>query len=325
MWSNTFRVNLGGSLRGDVLVGRTKVYIVCPRVRTGGPENQHHLCDYLNVLGAEAYIYYQPNEDRDYDLLYPEFTNARVCEQIEDSTDTVIVIPEICRIRDFRNSFPNSTIAVHWLSYTNAALFGSLRANIVDEANAIHLFQSYYEYVMVRPHLSWGTWWFFVTDCISDEYLALDPRAYIPGKQDMLCFNGNKDKITQNICGFAGITCTAISGMPKAEVMEVLQRSKVYVDMGYHPGKDRLPREAAMHGCVVVTNMSGSAAYIEDVPIEEKVRFESDLYGLIPKIFAGYEHYFTRQQTYRDVIRGEKEIFRENVEGFWREISTRPS
>lgn len=302
-------------------MGASRVFIVCPRHRTGGTELLHQLCSALNAIGADAAMYYLPNPDGDHSVLYPEFAAIKVSDHVEDTRGTVVVIPEIARITEFRQAYPQSNIAVYWLSHTNAALMGMLRDNLEVESQAIHLFQSYYEYAMVRPFLSWQTWWYFLTDHINDDYLALDPESFIGGKQDVICYNANKDMITRSICESRGIPYIRMKGMSREQVDETLRTCKIYVDNGYHPGKDRMPREAAMHGCVVITNKSGSAAYWEDVPIEEKVTLERELYDLIPDVFANYRHYFDKQAHYREVIRSEKEAFRINVENFWRAIS----
>jgi len=42
---------------------------------------------------------------------------------------------------------------------------------------------------------------------------------------------------------------------------------KLYVDFGKHPGKDRMPREAAVHGCCIITGRRGAAGNPFDIPI----------------------------------------------------------
>ena len=37
------------------------------------------------------------------------------------------------------------------------------------------------------------------------------------------------------------------------------------VDLGHHPGKDRLPREAALAGCVTVVGRAGAAVFADEV------------------------------------------------------------
>ena len=302
-------------------VAINKVFFVCPRVLTGGPLNIHQVCTHLNAIGAAAQIVYHPNPEGDHTPLYSGFPHLKIAERLEDGVGNLIVIPETYTIGNAREHFPNCTIALWWLSYVNAALSGALTDNIAHHAEAIHLFQSYYAYAMVRPHLSWDTWWFFLTDHLQEAHLELNPQDFVAGKRDIVCFNGNKDNITEHLCKKANIDCIPIKGMTRSQMMETLQKCKVYVDNSFHPGKDRLPREAAMNGCVVITNKSGSAAYFEDVPIEEKVALELDLYELIPTVFADYGYYFDKQESYREAIRSEMMVFAINAENFWRRIT----
>lgn len=53
-----------------------------------------------------------------------------------------------------------------------------------------------------------------------------------------------------------------------------MSKSKVYIDFGNHPGKDRIPREAAISGCIVITGKRGAAAFAEDVCIPETYKFD---------------------------------------------------
>lgn len=293
-----------------------KIYIVCPRFKTGGPENMHQLCDYLNTLGEEAYMYYYPNPENNLQPLYPEFKNIRVCSQIEDLSNNIVIVPEIYRIKEIRQSIQKAVLAIWWLSYTNACLFGVLQDNLYTDPYIIHLFHSYYEYAMVRPHLQPTTRWFFITDYIHDEFLQLNPDHYQERKQNYVCFNGNKDKITPYICQIANIPHISITNMSREQVFTTLQQCKLYVDNGFHPGKDHLPREAAMNGCVVITNKCGSAAYMEDVPIDEKITLENELFEMIPRILNDYQQYYLKQQSYRQFIKNEKHIFETNVKTF---------
>jgi len=68
--------------------------------------------------------------------------------------------------------------------------------------------------------------------------------------------------------------------MSRDEIMSTLSASKIYLDLGTHPGMDRFPREAGLLGCVVMTNLRGSAGNDIDVPINRELfKFDDDKVG----------------------------------------------
>jgi len=110
-----------------------------------------------------------------------------------------------------------------------------------------------------------------------------------------------------------------IINMTRKEVIETLQRAKVYMDFGNHPGKDRLPRESAILGCCVITGKRGSARYFEDVPIPEQYKFE-DKEESIPTIverirdcLENFEERYKDFDYFRQVIREEPKKFLEDL------------
>ena len=60
--------------------------------------------------------------------------------------------------------------------------------------------------------------------------------------------------------------------MTEREVEDCLSQAKVYIDFGGHPGKDRIPREAALCGCCVVTGRRGAAGNDVEVPINQSYK-----------------------------------------------------
>jgi hypothetical protein len=103
------------------------------------------------------------------------------------------------------------------------------------------------------------------------------------------------------------------------EVKELLSVAKIYIDFGCHPGKDRIPREAAMLGCCVVTGLEGSARFNEDlpIPIEYKfVRDASEVPNIVAKlrfILANYESCKLNFTQYQEFIMHEQYLFVESV------------
>ena len=91
--------------------------------------------------------------------------------------------------------------------------------------------------------------------------------------------------------------------------------SKVYVDFGTHPGKDRFPREAAISGCCILTDKKGSAKFSRDVPISNEYKFEdedkniSKIRNKINFCLTNYDEAIDQFESYRKYILSEKKSF----------------
>ena len=57
----------------------------------------------------------------------------------------------------------------------------------------------------------------------------------------------------------ADVDFVPIRDMNKAQVRDALFGARLYIDFGHHPGKDRVPREAAVAGAVVLLREAGAA------------------------------------------------------------------
>lgn len=80
---------------------------------------------------------------------------------------------------------------------------------------------------------------------------------------------------------------------------------------------DRLPREAALCGCIIITNRTGAAAFDEDIPIpgryrisggdSEKTKFDVDkVFDLLQGAINDYDTLCHNFDTYRSWIGGQK-------------------
>ena len=46
-----------------------------------------------------------------------------------------------------------------------------------------------------------------------------------------------------------------LSGFNSKQIINIYNKTKVYLDFGYHPGKDRMPREAALfNNCIIINS-----------------------------------------------------------------------
>jgi hypothetical protein len=98
--------------------------------------------------------------------------------------------------------------------------------------------------------------------------------------------------------------------------------SKLYVDFGHHPGKDRMPREAARAGCCILTSRTGAANFEEDVPIPGDCKFQTTdkavprIASAIRDMLSNFDVQTKRFERYRQAIAVEKTVFENEVRAF---------
>lgn len=99
-----------------------------------------------------------------------------------------------------------------------------------------------------------------------------------------------------------------IHNMTGIQVRELMVKAKVYVDFGFFPGPERLPREAAFSYCNIVTSNVGSAKNDSDVPIPEKYKFYPSkknamkIANLMVDMLINYNTYVNQYDTYREKV-----------------------
>ena len=189
-----------------------------------------------------------------------------------------------------------------------------------------HLVQSYYAMQHLKEKGIPTTKLFYLSDYLNKEFLQ--EKVDLCLKDDIVVFNPKKGfHFTKKIIECApDIRFVPLINMTRQEVIETLRRAKVYIDFGNHPGKDRIPREAAILGCCVITGKRGSAKYFEDVPIPEEYKFE-DREENIPKIvskikdcLSNFKVRYKDFDSYRQVIRKEPEKFMDDLKKIFTKV-----
>lgn len=319
----------------------SKIYIVCPsNKKTGGTELLHQLCRVLVDNKCNALIsYYLEGKDASKTNPTPEAFRKYIdkynfVEEIEDSHHNIIVLPEVC-IGKHRKYKKIQKIA-WWLSVDNYyAMVGKIsrlkkygflsfckhimlndyiRTDDMFKFD-LHLYQSRFAYQFLIGSNVDKDKTAYLSDYVNDIYIKEFSRD---GRKDIVVYNPKKGfEFTSKIIEFAKyIKFIPLINMTNEQVLDLLNNAKVYIDFGNHPGKDRIPREAAMSGCCVITNRRGSAKYYEDVRIPDSYKFDdneaniSDVVNTIKKCFADYETIINDFEEYREMITQEKEKFK---------------
>ena len=158
---------------------------------------------------------------------------------------------------------------------------------------------------------------YYVNIRFIEESYALNLNS----KKNIVAYNPKKGYLfTKKIIEFADdIVFVPIENMTREEVINLLKEVKVYIDFGHFPGPERIPKEAAILGCCVITGKRGCAGFYEDVPIPNEYKFE-DREENIPKIidkikdcFENYEERYKDFEYYREVIKNGPQKFIEDL------------
>ena len=301
---------------------------------SGGPELVHQLCDALRSLDHNAYIAYYAKNGIISGIQTPDvYTkyNISILSDMEllKKEDTLLIIPE--QGIPLYLHYPNCQKCIWWLSIDNYLYLYKKEIdssanhdpdifNLRKDLNLYHLVQSEYarHYLLETMHIS-AQCIDYLSDYLNSTFFGT--KIPVQFKQNFIAFNPKKGfhDLKPLIDATPQFTWMPIINMKPSDVRNLLNLPKVYIDFGNHPGKDRIPREAAVSGCCVITNKKGSAAFTEDVPIPEKYKFETpansmeNIIYLIEDIFANYENHYRNFDAYCEKIRAEESRFIHDV------------
>jgi hypothetical protein len=327
-----------------------QVLLLCPEVKTGGPEALHQLGHQIARHGGTArMVYYAPFSriEVDGDILRchaeaspmpAHFTqyHPQVLAETRLTRDTLVVFPEpLSRMAaEARGGYQR---ALWWLSLDNAL---PQNPELTDEASAralfadpdlIHFHQSDYAMRFLRDH--GAAQYFPLTDYTDPQFVhrshVASENPPITERRDVVCFFPNKggDLAARFLDGIGllrhPIEVVPIRDMTKAQVRDTLFGARLYLDFGHHPGKDRVPREAAIAGAVVLLHDTGAARCFPDHPLPGDYKFtEADietgaLHRRVDAILDDPAAHVAAQRVYRQAILLERERFDLDVRGFF--------
>ena len=285
------------------------VYIYCPAASyTGGPTLAHQLCYSLNKIGLKAFMWYDCNFIKKFYIdpvhdSYKHFENLYVTKTPRDSKDIVIVALE-SNVAILRN-FNLAKRFIWWMSVDNFFLnmgntldriknrFGlyhpsvdyckkyefNQEYSVYKEKDIIHLVQSEYARLFLLNREINVDCIIDLGDYLEDEILEIHKDLSLVRSDSTVLYNPKKGfEFTSKLIEAAPhLEWLPLINMSKKEIIEKLKNSKLYIDFGNHPGKDRFPREAVICGCCVITGKQGSAYNDIDIPIPSKYKFADNL------------------------------------------------
>tara|TARA_B100001057_G_scaffold71237_1_gene65408 strand:- start:2064 stop:3146 length:1083 start_codon:yes stop_codon:yes gene_type:complete len=131
-------------------------------------------------------------------------------------------------------------------------------------------------------------------------------------KSDLICYSSKSNNFIEKLKNFTNFKMIKLSGFNDKQLINIYKKTKVYIDFGFHPGKDRMPREAALFNNCIITNRKGSANNHYDIPINTKYKITEKKSNLkkikitIQKIFLNHKKELMNFKNYRKKIMNEK-------------------
>lgn len=316
------------------------IYILAPaHFATGGPELLHQLGSRLRQAGLDARMYYFPTDHPD--PIHPNYIEYQLPfeREVVNAKAHWLIVPEI--FTHVLLSFDKIQKAVWWLSvdnyfwhlpgwrFLNYAQFrgwGSQnywgfdrRLRKVD----LHLVQSAYAATVLQKHGI--TQSEFLSDYLHRSFLEIQTNA--SQKKPWVAYNPKKGKhFTQKlIAHMPDVTFVRLEQMSRTDMVEALQQCQLYIDFGQHPGKDRIPREAAVLGCCVLVNRKGAAGNANDLPFDNAYKLAENIpqvAQMIRFILDDYDTHVKRFEHFVAEIMQQEQRFDAEVQGLLKRLSS---
>ncbi|MEJ6023160.1 hypothetical protein [Ramlibacter sp. PS4R-6] len=318
-----------------------RVLVVCPgNAMTAGPEALHQLVGEMNRLGQPAAIVYHPF-DREFETPAPYRQHGAPVARYAQEAGTLVVFPEIFTTLALRAAPADA--AIWWMSVNNftGERYGNAWRDRLRYWKYVAKGRAPLGGVKALTHLR-----HFAQSDYAREFLAAqgvtgeplrDPipvytePAYVARLPSLLAGAKRADRILFNPTKGAPITARLMAaypewefkplrGLDRTQLADAFLGAKLYIDFGHHPGKDRLPREAALHGCCVITARHGSAANDVDVPIPARFKLDVKAPDFVQRfgaaageVMAKFDACSAELARYRKVIAEEPDTFRQDI------------
>lgn len=291
------------------------VLAVCPsKLATGGTESIHKFVNELNKQdGIEAVILYAGDtadpQPKEYECYHCDYIT-----QLPDGYKGVIIFPEIWGDAVISPQHKDCIKVINWAGWDvyKWNVPKKIRWSFLKDESVIHLAQS--EYAMAELE-NIGLEPMKLSDVLADDFFEPYEEEE---RNDVILYNPAKmTDFYRKVIKASPFDCRPIMGLSRSGVIDLMRHAKLYIDFGAFSGRERLPREAAMCGCCVLTSKTGAAAYFRDVAIHDEYKFDdTQLDDVIDAMKDVIENYWLHRpffNVYRSFIKQDRESFKSEV------------
>jgi len=327
------------------------IFILAPaNSASGGQEALHQLGYYLLKNGCQCKMAYYQFDKKNQSPVVDKYEKYSVphClfENIVDDSEHLIICPEIATA--LLQQFSNIQKSIWWLSvhfyrvgFRNSSIikmipnflrgrFKKIR-RIRSERKNMYTFtddsvinftasEYAYSYVKSRGGNPQRLIEPLGIDFLNNFDQAIPTQLSSEGRDLVVLYNPIKrSRLMQRLQKqYPQIPFIPLIGYTPEELITVMKKSVLYVDFGKFPGPERLPKEAVICGCCIITGTRGASAFYEDVriPDEYKVKNQStkQVASLISDVLISYDTHIEKFEAYRDMVRDLEENFEKQIQ-----------
>ena len=320
----------------------SKIYVLCPaNIHTGGPESLHQLTSRLISFGVDAKILFCPRVGEFFDIndpVHPALKKYHVPYTFgfEDKPRNVFVVPE--PLTEHLYAVKNCRRVLWWMSVNNYLenVLELIRPCIDSPlAEPVPKYFTFDNFDDVDEH--WAKCEFVrqflllnkipakkirhVETYMNQTFFEHAANIELAAKKNLVAFNPRKGyEFTKRLIELApDIDWRPIQNMTPAQVQQLLAEAKIYIDFGEHPGRDRLPREATVSRCVVITGRRGAAGNDVDINIPAEFKFDEriatpqQVVNKIREVFTDFEPSLAAQKDFCQRVYDDKKIFSDAI------------
>ena len=184
--------------------------------------------------------------------------------------------------------------------------------------------QSYYGQSFIKNQLGRNS--FLLTD-----YPNTPQIRDLPKQKNLIVYNGAKG--TWKIGDIKTLVPKAefvpIEGMSFIQVCELLSQATLYLELGHMPGRDRLPREAAMYGTPTVMLARGAGYCWVDFPIGTTYRipytvnWAQNMAPVVQGVLNDSTQIVLDQASFREWVAGEPQRYETSMDAWMTSVLDR--
>ena len=283
-----------------------EIIIFCPGdIVSGGVNSLHNLCASLSNNGFNASMYYFNRNSKILESKEIKSYGVNEFQGTIDKVNQILIVSESQIERLFK--YKKASKVIYWLGLIfyfknptwqfpfNYKIFRKLitcKSYAGHHSGLVELTQrKLFEYaknqtnIWISDYIHLSNSYFVTEYCkkrgANNAFTLLNPvrdeiysnsSEEIKFKKNKVLFGQRTPKLIVALAKLLlkNFEVVKIKNMPYDEVVKLMMESKVFAELGINHGRDRMPREAAMLGCVVFMNRRGSSSNKKDYKIKNE-------------------------------------------------------